>query len=653
MRLLHALLAVAVLTLAVVAVTAHAQGAAYALPSSLALVKGTPGQAVGRILVLGQAPGPTDINWSSCVVNAYPYAAAGFTVEHSSARAWVENGVCKFQVAIDLGGAYDGSEMDWYPVSTIVVGFVNSYGVIERYYYLTWDDIAPLKLTPVSFSLLFSDVGRIGYVVSPNPATLSPGQRFGTVYSFAPGGTVYYTIVVSPPVTVPVAVTFTWSQGGVSHSTLVPLSSSQGSYQVALPDVDFVTPLEYRITYGTIVLLTGSDRVGDHVEITKLGFATVQPLRPQWLTVFQAGRPAYKVYAVVFAPQLQGGRLTVTISTSVGSTTKTLTAPGTTEYMSSAMSTRRDIQVAYTITYTGPLGSSATLTLTTTLKASEYIEMRAFLAGIWYILFFVAVASGMIMLVIGTLLRQLHYHQAGVMMIASGVFVFLVPSIVAYMVKLLVATGLPDPIGLRYMSAADFPEKLEYSILYIHASAMSLGDKLRNIALMMLGVVAGASALGSLGAGILSWLTAGAGQILGRVLGELGAQLVTTSFIAFAASAAIKVLGILFPLFIEVLFAVLVIVAWVEALFAIGSGNMNEVLRPIVNVVMLSIVLLVSPPLLAELEVMATTSNAIHLPGFNVTLPNPFVYIVVSIFESLYLTGLLLLGLNRLLSLAR
>ena len=618
------------------------------------MLRGTDASKLGTVTYTGAVS--TSVAWDYCSVDVVTSPSRGGIYAEIVEKKCEKSGKdAIITIKIAVKGTYTGEDFDWYPFSSVKIDFYGNGTVVDTQYpSIVPIHIKEVKINRIDFDTPPIDTSKISYIINPGTDVNAP-----TTITIATSADVNLvaelTDYLSVPTTVEVRYIIVSQSPGstsTSKSAYITFSTDSLTTKFTLSGVPLTSPLPIQVVLNEITLYTTTLDVPSKASEINVGGASISAAPP---IQFWEKQQNYKVISQLYINQLNGGSLTISmvINNTYVAGPQTYSSPGPVNLEVSLPGRQDVISGYYEIVYNGPYGPAPRVVVR--FSTSYAVTTGGILRSVFYNIFMFIVSAGFTGLVIGLFLRRPDLQSAGLIMLSSGVFIFLIPTLMGYVVTLAThvkvgnQAGIEDPIGASNLTITNLGEVVDRAIEYIQNKAMYYSSFLFNTALFVLGIV-GVLAAVTIGGGILGWLTGGAlSQFLGQVLGALGSQLISFATMSIMASIFLKVLAIVFPIFLNVIFAILLFVALIQALFAGFTGSYGQVYGTVISLSVLVLTVLLTPCILATLD-KVIAEQKITIPVVNIDIPDIFTQFGLVIVQIILLTMILAMAFQRLMA---
>jgi len=549
-------------------------------------------------------------------------------------------------IRIGFEGAYNGEEGEYRPVSTVTVAFYDANdNLIDTHYY----SADPITVKPIELTVTVSSVNTntLSYTVHPEEPEIGAPVRIHTV------GEVTLSIQLSSPPDVATTLILHISQPtGYTYTSTVNIPEDEIAVQATfMADVSAGTATyTLKSADGGLIIAQGE------VEIPAAGEADFVSLILQPPLEVGEGLGGKILNAMFYVSQITSGALTVMVTVNgVAENSLVVTEPGVYNFEVIVPKDTEYLSGRYMVEYNGRYGT-ITFEVPFYGESSRGIATGTLVKTVFNMTFLVIVVASAMATTLGFFLRRPDLITGGLLGMSSAVLVFMIPTLIAYVITLLIQSGLHAPEELDYTGIAmhNLGDKVAGAIDWTSRKAAYYAANLRLIAgiiLAIIGLLAVASGIG----GFIGIITGGAlSQFLGRVLGELGSQLVIISLYSYFASYFLDVLAYIYPIVINTILVAMFFVILVQALFAAYTGNIAQVYQPVIQFSLLVLMVLLVPLILESVDYIQDNVKAIPMPEpinrVVESIPNPFFWIAAAIFKIVLLASVMYMAFNRLVA---
>jgi len=623
----------------------------YPSTTYLHLLRYTPGSAIGEITWSGFVVSVG--SWSTCKVDVrLVNNVAGLKPELVSASCSKNDNIAKVTITVKFSGTYQGGDIDLNPFSSINVVFYDSKGNRVSVAPVSAQPIqvTEVKVTDFGFSYNPIDTKTIRYVVYPQGKISVPA----TIY-IIPIANVNIKVTLSDYVSVDTTLTVKYTVLGKQYTTYITIPKINSFATGQLSNIPLNTTVSVTLLIGDKQLLSQSLNVYQEAIKNSVGPVSFSVDAPY---EFWHQEQEFQIIGSVSLEQISGGYLSVVMYANGKKATDILSSPGDTSnnlvvYFSSYQD---EITGYYVITYKPIFGTGVKITVP--FKTSFKVSTGHIISAIFYYTFLFIFGAGVVSVIIGLLFGQhgINTIQAGFLLIIVSTLVFLIPTLMGYVLVLLAHSGVQDPIGVSRINVMNIGDIIDKTLQFISMKAMSYSGFLWNVAKYTISAL-GTLAAGSIGGGLLGLFTGGAlSQFLGRVLGTLGSELITLATLSFMASIFLNVLAKIFPIFLNVILVLMLYMTLFRALIAAfsGMGGAAGVMESVLNMSFIILILLVTPMLMSSIDYMIQENYySIDWGPIHFRFPNIFVVFPLMIVEILILTMVLAFAFQRLASMFR
>lgn len=636
---LLAVLLLLVLLLTVETVHAQQENTLTPEPASLNLIPGTPGSDIDLVywVYLTEIPNGT----AYCVLHVTTNVFQGLKANATAINSQVfecNDRQEELDITVPLEGYFLGGNGSAYFINSASVTFVDANGteIEERTLNVlpVTVNTVPVRVTPGQ------SVSNIQ--LSHTPDNPQPGDKI----TFYTSGNVkfYVQSVGQADVSVQVTIELRFSGGVVRRSVTLGGPVTQTSVTINTPLTDTVTytvysgPFNYTIASGQLDLASqyeGESVYASMVVGTPLMLPAVVNNTNMNETVF-----SFMVYDMNSVYNIK-----VQVSSNPqcnvveGENPLIITEPGSYDLVCSA--TTNQLQGTISIIVSTSMGTDQ-VQVPFTAKTYSF-TIAEFVTWLYSYTFFILIALSLVLIVVGILSMRYQYVTMGVMGTIATLLVYMLPLISAYLLNLMFATAhIPNPTGISYLNAYNIGYYLERSINYTSSKALLYAEKLKDIGIVIGGIlVAG---------GILS----GLGNLLPLVQGamrRLGGMLIALMFAVLFASYTVKLLAVLYPVLIVISITVLFITTIAYAFAGVLQGNYAQALNAVVQFTLVFITILLVPTMLETIDQFKSEYGTWTIPIINKTIPNPFFWLPATILQIIIVVAVLYFAFNRVLNL--
>lgn len=612
-------------------------------------------------LIVGSAGSGISINYTGTVsvpqnatrCDAYTYFLDDYGLKpHLAGLPSCDANTGYVYIPISFDGAYNGVDGYYYPIINVTITFYDANDTVvgKKAVY-----VEPIYLNRIGVNVTTPGnpiSGNIEYEYTPNK--IKPGD----VVRIYTSGTVILNVNPKQPPDVDSQLLIKYYQqttGWKTKSFTVPEGASSTS--VFLDGVDLSAKLTYRILSadGSIEVDSGIIDIPTYTS-GENEMALIMPEQPYLLPSLSDENKANISGGVYVETMPEASSVKITLSAGDVSVEKDVDDAGMV-FISLTLPkppNNNKISGFYSVTYTGKYGSVSFQV------PFEVSGARVFVGGIitkvFYYTFLLIVVSSFLSLFFGFYMRRPDLMTSGLLGMASSVMVFMIPTVIAYVLTLLFATGVPDPAHVGNVNMMTLGSAVDNSVRYTTNVALWYSSKLRLVAMALIGVV-GSLAVASAGIGAIGWLTGGAlSQFIGRVAGELASQLILMSVYSFITSYMLEVLAYIYPVILNTVLIVMFFTIILYALYAGYTGNIGQIYGPLIQFSIMVLAILLVPPMLGAIDVLKGTPGIGRIampPVINKivkSVPNPFFWLAASFMQIIILVTIMYMAFNRLVS---
>jgi len=590
-------------------------------------------------------------DWDSCVLEVQPAGTiSGINVRIIDKSCKKEGYAVLANIKILLSVNYTGGSISLIPFTSVVAKIYKGGSVVGVVYFSVIPiNFKEVTITGVDIDASSIDPSRISY---STPATEVP---VGTTVVIYPVGPSKLSMSLSDYLSYPATVEVRYMVGNKTLSTMVTLNTDSLVHQFETDSIPLGMQLPIEVVHNNITVYAGAVDVSK--ALTNIGGAMVVTTTP---TIYK-DRDTFYASAPLNIAHLNGQlriQMVIEVTTDSGTDTKTVervyTEPGYTSDLKVMLGDKRPKSISgyYLITFNKD-GKEVNVRVNIN-NISYVLGTGSVVRYIFYMVFTFILASSFGSIVAGLLLRRPDLQSGGVLMLTTGVLIFLVPQIIASTVYLLVrTTHVVDPINVPgRVNINDLGALVDAAIEKTVQFAFDTANTLFSQANIALGLLALVAAAGTVGGAFLGWLTAGAASIIiGQIAGALGSFLIQMAFLGFIASAFLKALAILYPIFINVVLVVLLFAALLQALFSMFTGAHGQVFHTVMTISMIILTVVLTPIVIATFEqIKAEHTYHVEFGPIKLDIPNIFVTLPVTALEIVFLAGVMVLAFQRMMA---
>ena len=608
-------------------------------------------------LVLGSAGSGIHITYSgsvsppsgtvSCNVSVSFFNDFGLRPKYDGSPYCSSSGYISIPITFD--GAYNGKEGTYRPISSVTVKFYDVNGTLLDTKYLTVD---PITINKIELTVSTSGnpiSGSLHYAYTPeNP-------RVGQTIRIYTSGDVNLVVQADQPPDVDAQLQIRYYQSTTGSNTK-PFTITAGSTTttVTIENADISAPVHYQILSGdgSFVIAEGDIDLPSYTsgEAIEARFVLMQPY-----SVAPVGQSSdtVTIYGGVYVLKMpESASLSVTLQVGGNSNSTTVDSTGMTIIQVTASPSDNSGQ--YSVVFNAG-GQPISFNVDFTISASN-LYSGGLVTNIFYYTFMVIIGASFTAAIAGFFLRRPDLMSSVLLGMASSVLVFMIPTLMAYALSLLFATGVSDPAHVGNINMMTLGGAIDRSVEYTVGKAIDYANSLKNLAIILIGLIAALAGLAS-GVGIVGWLTGGAlSQFIGKVAGEFGAQLIMMAVYSFLAGYMLEVLAYVYPIVLNVVLIILFFTVVLYAVYAAFTGNIGQVYGPIIQFSILILAILLVPPMLQSIDDLKNTPGIgrIEMP-FPInkvidSIPNPFFWIAASLMQIVILVTIMYMAFQRMVA---
>jgi len=585
---------------------------------------------------------PSTTGWSSCSVSYTVASNPNINVSVTESTCTKNGDIPFITIKARITGTYMG-DANFYPFSQVVVKLQDSNGnTVESRVF---------SVTPIRFNKI--DIVSVDFD-SSNP--------------IASSGTTYYITPSQPTLNTPIIISTTADVNIIITLSEVPSASSTLTIKYGSDTTNItIDPnnqgTELKVTLKNVIL-------AQPISLTfynnnrQIGSAQLDPSR----VANNAGGVAFIAYAPfikwsnnnyiisgsVSVINIAGGSLTaqfIVTGPISGSDTKTITGKDTVELSVSVSS--KSVSGAtgyYKIIYTPPGGKNS-IEINIPFSISRTITGFAGLDYMMLSIFMLIMGSGFVSVLVGILLRRPDLLTSGVLFLSSGVLIFIIPSMIVsglYLISSAAKVQIPSDIQLTGANTFfGLGNAVQGAIDYIARSASSLANDTRQIALMLIGIIAGLFAL-SFGSGLLSIFMGAFANFISQVAASIATQLIQVFFGMYMASVLLDTVAILYPVLMTLIIITIYIYTTLQILMSTFTGSPQNVMHGVFSLTSVILMNIIGAITIASIENLKKTEGTIFL--VITEIPNPFIVFSLSIAELVIISGLMAMAFQRLMA---
>lgn len=529
------------------------------------------------------------------------------------------------------GPGYTGVEYSFYISPVLHLTFLTGNKTVSGLYAFPSPSVTVEKVQPSSLQVSVSS--NINYAVVPaNPSveediTIEPAYQANATVSW------------SPVVTAGTYVNITCQLNGNTVFTQDNYYVSGGSISSTFGPIPIIGnggTLTCVFVSGKNFLGAVSTSTGNISASNSLGYAQLMILMPYISTTSQG---YYDLNFSAYVYNLTNAQLTINIyvnQSQVG--TMAATEPGM-YYYSYQLSNYNPLSVNqpplvgyYQVVFTPDNGNSVTFNVTFKIT-NAYMALANVIDIAFYVALGLMLAVGFILMVFGFLLGQKMLIQGGIVTLFAAVLLAMLPTLMGYLLLILLESGVSNPIGLTPDITFDnIGYYVAKSTSYVALMANSFSSQASNTAWAVIGVAAGAT--------VGSFFTAGGLSGLASMLFQMALGLLL-------AANVLHILAAIFAPLLTITIVVMMLSIVLQILIAIVSGNIEPAMQSIMELVSLIFFLLLSPIIVATAAAYTKAASTIHIWIFS--FPNPTGSLAAVMIMLMIIVAILVLALKSLL----
>lgn len=621
------------------------------------LFKWTDASLIGSITYRGTVPVYTP-NFTNCVLEVYPApVTAGLSVSVTSKSCTKTDSSIDVIITISVSGTYSGGSFNWAPISSAVARVYNGSELITTVYL----SVQEIRINEVTIERI--DVKSIeGVKYESSPSTPS----IGTLIEIKPLGTPVFIASINLYPSFPTTLVFRWNVGDRQGSEYIFFSTDKLTSEFRLStSVSLIENLRYVIYHRDLLLTSDTIDLASAARSKGLGMASFTLMNPQ-LSFYNPKRPEQRgtfIVGSISVGELSGGRITATMSVAgVGDDTRDIWSSTTEDLVVSVPDFKPDREftayVRYTVVFTSYDGTSTQPISVSTTVTYKPVPIRGeslgkFLEGVFFILFVFILGAGVMSFLFGFFSRRQDLMSSGIIIISTGTLVFLIPTLMGYVIAALTIAGFEMPREdipeLSRLNMANLGSAVAKSVEYIQRKALQFAGLLTITGTGLLAGMAALTATSFLGGFIGKILTGG---VLTAILTQIVTLMLTMGIASFVTAAALTILGLIYPALIAVSVVILLFAAIAYCLYAGVTGNIGPAWQTIISLSITIFLLLLAPVIFASLDkIPEQYAPPIDIAGFKI--PNPVAIVLkigVGIAEIILLAAILAASLSRAIS---
>jgi len=602
-------------------VAAEAQGSAVLTPSrpALNLVAGTPGSAIPPITYTGSVPLPNGT--VSCEVVVTPYGSFGLEVRAEPSCTLDSTGptpVARISVLVAFDGVYRGGSGGFRPFSASLVYYDGS----------GYSSFMPLEVAEVNVNWVRLSIRAEVASFSLKPAFYPPNPGVGgTIRIYTVGDVIVKAAVEGgqPDVATQLVLKYEQPPPGISGAVAFTIGQgASGEVVVAtLRNASVNDPLRYWVLSGDGSVEVASGAIDLPNTVPNKISGGIMLLQPYATIEYEEGKEVVVVRGGVFVTGLSGqGEVRVLLAVG-GMSSDVVIGPGDTNRI--IMLEVRNVNKGatsgfYMVNAAAPGLSQGSVTVSFSLGGA--FSLGGMVGRLLQYMFMVLVGASAMATVSGYLLRQAGMVTGGLLGMAAATLVFLVPSLIAYVLSLAFAAGIQDPVGVGNVNMLTLGDAVERSITYVVSQAREIASTLLAYATYSISIVFTISAFLSIFIGAFSALAQAA---------------LMWAAISFFAAHLLVVMAYAYGVVVTVAFLILFFAAVLYALYAAFTGDIGRALWPVMQFSVLVLLILFVPPILASIKAIPEKADCpLALPIGEMITNVPGIGLVVGFISGLF-----------------
>jgi len=587
-------------------------------------------------------------NWDYCELDIYPMgpvSGISGTLREKSCRK--EGNAVSVSITVSISGKFSGGTVNWIPFTSVAAKIYANGSVADVVYF----SVIPIVFKEVTIKSIDFDAPAVDKSDVSYEATASE-VPVGSAVTIYPVAATNLVITLSDYLSIPATVKIRYQVGDKSWDGYVTFSTNSLTQKFKTVPIPFNMPLSIEVVYNDVSLYTTSLDLPSKATSERLGgtiIATAPPI------VYKKDN-TFVVRSQLNILQLNDGYVEVTMHIVAdgksGTATKTYNNPGYITDLEVPVGDTRPSSISgeYEIKYIA--SNSKSVYVKSTFTAISYeLPSGTLVKYIFYFIFSFVAAASFGSIIAGLFLRRPELQSAGVLMLATGVLIFLIPQIMGSVVYLLIRTShVVDPIGIgQNIRVSDLGGLVEAAIKSTCDMAYARADEMTSYATGALSMLAGLAAAGA-ALGAAGILTGGALSIIvGQIIGAIGSILIQIATAGYLSAIFLKALALVYPIFINVVLTVLLFAALLQALFSMFTGTYGQVFHTVISISLVILSVLLTPVVLATIEQLKS-ENTYVIPYVNIPIPNIFVTFPLTLIEVMFLTSMMVLAFQRMLA---
>jgi len=584
---------------------------------------------------------PSNTSWTTCSVSYTVTSSSNINVSVTESSCTKNGDVPVITIKARITGTYMG-ESSFYPFSQVIVKLQDSSGntIESRVFSVTPIQFNRVNIVSVDFdsSNPIASTGTAYYVTPSQPALDTP-------ITISTSGDVNIIITLSDVPSAPTTLSIKYGSS-ITNVTVDP-NNSGTELRATLNNVSLAQPIYLAIYNNGYQIYTAQldpsrivNNVGGVVFIAYSPFI-------KWLN------NNYVVSGSVGVINIVGGSLTVqfTVTSPITNTnTTTITSRDIVEISVSLPSSISAVSGYYKIIYTPPNGGSS-IEIDIPFSASKTITGFVGLDYMMLSIFVLVMGSGFVSVLAGILLRRPDLLSSGVLLLGSGVLIFIIPSMIVsglYLISNAARIQIPNDIQLTGANTFfGLGNAVQGSINYITESARILANNLRQTASLLVGIIAGLFAASAV-SGALSIFLGPLATFIGQVSASIASQLIQIVFALFMSSVLLDTIAVVYPVLMSLIVITIYIYTTLQILLSSFTGNPHNVIHGVMSLTSVLLMNIIGAIAIASIENLKITEAKISL-GI-IDIPNPFLSFTMGLVELVIISGLMAMAFQRLMA---
>jgi len=592
---------------------------------------------------------PRISNWDYCELEIYlmsPISGISGTITSKSCE---KNGIAvSVSISVSISGKYTGGgTVNWIPFSSVAAKIYANGTVADVVYFSVLPIIfKEVVIKGIDFDTPAVDKSSVSYETTASEVPV------GTAVTIYPVAATNLVITLSDYLSFPATVNLRYQVGNKSWDGYITFDTNSLAQKFKTAPIPFNMPLLVEVIYNNASLYSTALDLPSKASSENLGSAMISTAPP---IVYKKDN-AFFVRSQLNILQLSGGHVEIIMNVVADgrreSASGTYSSPTYVNNLEIPLGDKRPSSISgeYIIKYVGSNNREVNVRATFTAISYE-LPSSSLVRYVFYLIFMFVTSSSFGSIIAGLFLRRPELQSAGVLMLATGVLIFLIPIIMGNVVYLLVRTShAVDPIGIGTdIKFSDFGRLVESAIQKTCETAIARADEMSSYATGALGALVALAAAGA-ALGAVGIFTGGAlSTIVGQIVGAIGSILVQLATVGYLSAIFLKALALIYPIFINVILTVLLFMALLQALFSMFTGMYGQVFHTVISISIVILSVLLTPIVLATIEQLKAEHTYV-IPYVNIPIPNIFVTLPLTLIEVMFLTSMMVLAFQRLLA---